>query len=144
MAEGQVLQIFVVADQHLPKGHQLCLGPMVICNLAIPDYLQQAHFVIFEGHHKGAGLPSSHDERINKRTHGPQFIINPHLVHSPLECCVVVPRKWINLERKVAAVIGPNRVIDLIGVGIEDIDEWTDGLIKQFEFSAVVELKLRT
>ena len=65
-------------------------------------------------------------------------------MHSPLECCVIVPRKGIDLERKVAAVIGPNRVIDLIGVGIEDIDEWTDGLIKQFEFSAVVELKLRT
>lgn len=41
-------------------------------------------------------------------------------------------------------MIGPNGMIDLIGVGVEDIDERTDALIKQFEFSTVVELKLGT
>lgn len=35
-------------------------------------------------------------------------------------------------------------MIDLIRVGVEDIDERTDGLVKQFEFSSIVELKLGT
>lgn len=59
-------------------------------------------------------------------------------MHSPLERRVIVPRKGIDLECEVAAVIGLDRMIDLIGVGVEDIDEWTDGLIKQFEFSPIV------
>ena len=144
MTDGQVLQIFVVTDQHLPKCDQLGLSPMVIRNLAVPNNLQQAHFIIFEGHDKCAGLSPGHDEGINKRAHGPQFIINPHLMHSPFERRVIVSRKWIDLECEVAAVIGPDRMIDLIGVGVEDIDEWADGLIKQFEFSPIVQLKLCT
>lgn len=65
-------------------------------------------------------------------------------MHSSFKHGVIVPGKRIDFDCKVAAVIGPDRMIDLIGVGVKDIDERTDGLIEQFEFSTVVQLELCT
>lgn len=90
-------ELLVVVDEYLPEGDYFCLLPVVLGELAVPDYFEEAGLVVLEDHHDGVGLVPAHDEVVEQRTDRPQLVVHPDLVNRPLEVVVPVAAERVRL-----------------------------------------------
>ena len=117
--------MLVVVDEYLPEGDYFWFLPVVLCELAVPDYFEKAGLVVLEDHDHGVGLVPAHDEVVDEGTDRTQLVVDPDLVNSPLQVVVAVTAEWVRLQPQVVPVRSCDRVVDLRGGGVERVDYGT-------------------